>query len=271
MNKYLYAFFITLTLLLSTIYPAYSQDNLPQKQDITIAVASNFTNTLNQILKSFDCNACNTITISTGSTGKITTQILQGAPYDIFLAANSEHPKLLETKNKTLERSRFTYAIGQLVLWAPNKKSPQEIQNYLFESNFRHIAIANPKLAPYGLGAYHYLSAIGLWDKIKKNIVLGENINQTFHFVKTGNAELGIIALTQALQITTLENITQGNEFMLIPQYLYPPIEQQAVLLKRAHQNKCAHAFLAYLQKPNIKQEIALAGYQSQRITEETG
>lgn len=259
-----YAITAILLIIMSTTFASLAHANDNQPQDLTLAVASNFNKTLEAILKEFHSDSCKRISVSTGSTGKITTQIIHGAPYDIFLSADAAHPKLLVEKGYAAHNQIFTYAIGKLVLWAPKQHSEHAIQTYLSARSFRHIAIANPELAPYGLAAKQYLQHTHIWNDIKSKLVFGENINQAFHFVKSGNAQLGIISLSQALQITDYKTILKKDEFIVLPEETYKPIKQQAILLKKSEQNLCAQDFWTHLKLDSTQSLIQTAGYNKQ-------
>lgn len=222
--------------------------------EIRIAVASNFSNAIKSIAKQYEEETGHEITLSFASTGKHYAQIINGAPFDIFFAADVRRPELLEKEGQALAGSRFTYAIGRLVLWSPVIGYVDANGAVLEEGGFNHLAIANPKLAPYGKAAREYLIKHGLWDDPKIRVVRGENIGQTFQFVKSGNAELGFIAYSQLM--------TPGQDvpgsLWEIPQVDYTPIEQQAVLLRP---NKAARDFLSYVQTDMVREIIRSYGY----------
>jgi len=236
---------------------ALSLTLLPQQSwadKIRVAVASNFATAIGRVAEQFEAQTGHSIIISSGSTGKHYAQIQQGAPFDIFLAADSHHAQLLEQQGVAKAGSRFTYAVGELVLWSPNPATVDHQGNILKQGNFRYLAIANPKLAPYGRAAQQVLQHFNIWDSLSARIVRGENISQTFQFVHSGNAQLGFIARSQLAQ---LDGATEGS-YWQIPRALYAPIQQQAVLLKDLD---AAKAFLAYIKTDQALEIIQGFGY----------
>ncbi|QQS43197.1 MAG: molybdate ABC transporter substrate-binding protein [Acidobacteriota bacterium] len=221
----------------------------PSETELRIAVASNFKEPATELVKRFQERTGRNVTVTLGSTGKLYAQIRNGAPFAVFLAADAERPELLEKEIAAARGSRFTYAVGKLVLWSPD---PKLVDNggKVLESDFGKLAIANPKLAPYGAAAEEVLRKRGLWDKVERRLVRGENIGQTFQFVSTGNAELGFVALSQA----------KGRIGSLweVPKELYTPIEQQAVLLSG---DEGAREFLEFLKSEEAKELIREFGY----------
>ena len=210
-------------------------------EEIRVAVASNFADAMASIAMHFEASADHNVTLSFGSTGKHYAQIKNGAPFDAFFAADVRRPERLEKEGVALPGSRFTYAVGKLVLWSPEPGYVDPESSVLERHEFRHLAIANPKLAPYGKAAEEVLRARGLWGRLSGRLVRGENIGQTFQFVKSGNAELGFVAYSQVKR----PNQPVAGSFWEAPQALYTPIEQQAVLLK---DNEAARAFLAFVR-----------------------
>ena len=224
---------------------------------INVAVAANFTRTLAELAKDFARHGGTRLVISSGSTGKLYAQIRAGAPYDILLSADSATPRLLVAQGMASARSRFTYARGRLALWSRSSKLVDSDGNVLRSGNFRHLAIANPKTAPYGAAARSVLRNLGLWQSVKARIVQGEDIAQTFQFADSGNAELAFVALAQVMD----PKRPAGGSYWLVPQKLYSPIDQQAVLLDRAKDNAAALAFLKYLRSPSAKAIMRRYGY----------
>lgn len=222
--------------------------------EIRLAVASNFTNTMETIVSRFEQQTGHQIIIAAGSTGKHYAQIINGAPFDAFFAADAERPQLLEEKDLIVAGSRFTYAIGRLVLWSPKENYIDANGEVLVNGDYQHLAIANPKLAPYGRAAQQVLQKKELWEQLQARLVRGENISQTFHFVVSGNAPLGFVALSQVKQ---LENNLTGSQW-LIEQTLYDKIEQQAVMLK---DTPATRAFMLYLQSDEARAIIRQSGY----------
>jgi len=223
-------------------------------QELNVAAASNFKLPLSILADKFSQNTKHKINLIFGATGKHYAQIKNGAPYDIFFAADSLRPKLLETEGTALAGSRFTYALGKLALWSPEVNYVDNEGRILASSNFKRLALANPTLAPYGKAAQQTLIELGLWDRLKTKIVRGENIGQTFQFVKSASAKLGFIAYSQ---ISNPDNNLQGS-FWLVPQKLYQPIEQQAVILT---DSQAAQDFIKFIKSKQALQIIHSYGY----------
>lgn len=221
---------------------------------IRVAVASNFADAIRDIAQQFEEKTQHKVTLIVGSTGKHYAQIKHGAPFDAFFAADVKRPELLEQEDLIQAESRFTYAIGKVVLWSPYAKTVDAKAEVLQQADFQHLSIANPKLAPYGRAAQQILQAQGVWDKLQKQMVRGENVGQAFQFVKSGNAELGFVAYSQVKQA---DAAMQGSLWEP-PIELYTPIEQQAVLLK---DNAVARDFLAFVQTEAMLQLIQDYGY----------
>jgi len=222
--------------------------------EIRIAVASNFAEAIKAIAQQFEQQSGHRVILIFGSTGKHYAQIKNGAPFDAFFAADTKRPKLLDEEGIALVDSRFTYAIGKLVLWSPKSEYIDSDAVVLGQGDFRYLAIANPKLAPYGKAAQQVLQKKGLWGKLRSRMVRGENIGQTFQFVKSGNAQLGFVAASQ-LRLPGKKMIGSLWE---VPQSLYEPIEQQAVLLK---ESKIGREFWRFIQSPKSKELIHRFGY----------
>ncbi len=229
-----------------------------QASELRIAVASNFILPFKELSKEFQDSTGKKIILISGSTGKLFAQIKHGAPLDIFLAADSFSPSRLEKEGFGVPGTRFTYALGRLVLWSLNSKFifKNNLQ-VLSQKNFRYLAIANPKTAPYGKAAEQVLRKKGLWKKIQNRLVRGENISQTFQFVVTGNADMGFIAFSQ---FAKEQSNFRGYSFT-IPENWHNPIRQQAILLKRAKANKLALDFINFLQNNRTKKLIESYGY----------
>lgn len=229
-----------------------------QADEAAIAVAANFTATVEKLAESFEAETGHHLVISSGSTGQLYAQISQGAPFDIFLAADEARPLRLEEDGATADKP-FAYATGQLVLWSADAdRVPEDGAAYLAEGEISRLAIANPKLAPYGLAAKQSLEKLGLWDGFQGRIVMGQNIAQTFQIAATRGAPIGLVALSQVLGAPTE---IKGSHWV-VPADLHQPIRQDAVLLKRGADNEAAKAFLAYLTAPSSCTAISAAGYQ---------
>lgn len=222
--------------------------------EIRVAVASNFRNAAIQLATVFESSTNHDVTLIFGSTGKHYAQIINGAPFEVFLAADIRRPELLEKDGIAIPGSRFTYAVGKLVLWSPKKGYVDAGGKILDSRQFRFLAIANPKLAPYGRAARQVLQERKLWAELKSRMVRGENIAQTFQFVMSRNAELGFVAYSQLRR----PNHAIEGSFWEVPRSLYTPIDQQAVLLK---DSVVARAFLSFLQSEQAIQIIHDFGY----------
>lgn len=223
--------------------------------EVRVAVAANFAATLHTLAKGFSSETGHRVQVSSGSTGKHYAQIRNGAAFDVFLAADSARPERLEAEGIGIANSRFTYAVGRLVLWVPGQHELDPPDQYLRNADFRRLAIANPRLAPYGLAAEQVLRAWQLWERLQTRLVRGENIAQAFQFVATGNAPAGLVALSSLL---AGERPAAGS-YRAIPPELHQPIEQQALLLRRG---EAAEAFLRYLKGGAAAALIRSAGYE---------
>jgi molybdate transport system substrate-binding protein len=195
--------------------------------EIHIAVASNFTATMRVLAERFEEQTGHAVVLLPGSTGKHFAQIMNGAPFDAFFAADTQRPERLEAEGRIIPGSRFTYAVGKLVLWSPDPGLVDAEGAVLHSNSFRRLAIANPRLAPYGRAAQQVLESRRLWESLQPKLVRGENIGQAFQFVASGNAELGFVALSQLMQAGRHR---EGSRWQ-VPERLHMPIEQQAVLL----------------------------------------
>ncbi|WP_420403954.1 molybdate ABC transporter substrate-binding protein [Nisaea sp.] len=223
----------------------------------TIAVAANFTSTAQELAAAFERRSGHDLVIATGSTGQLYAQIRQGAPFDVLLAADRERPALLFAEQQAAAEP-FTYATGQLVLWSPDpQRIPQDGAAFLAAERKGRIALANPKLAPYGLAARESLVALGLWESYSGRIVMGQNIAQTFQITATGGVQAGLVALSQ-LQDAPAD--LKGSHWV-VPSEMHTPIRQDAVLLLRGRNNPAARAFLAFLTAPEGCAAIRAAGY----------
>lgn len=225
--------------------------------EVTVAVAANFTDATRQIVPAFEKATGHTAKVSYGSTGKLYVQIENGAPFDIFLAADSKRPIRLEADMRTVPGSRFTYARGKLMLWSPEATRVDSQGVVLNVGGFERLAIANPKTAPYGLAAQQVLEALDLWKPMQPRLVRGDSIAQAFQFVATGNAPLGFVAKSQVMALPEKQRGSSWD----IGQELYQPIEQQAVLLQRGADNKAARAFIEFLKGDAAREIIERFGY----------
>ena len=227
-------------------------------ESITVAVASNFASVMPEITARFEAESGQPIRVAIASTGKLYTQIINGAPFDVLLAADVEHPKLLETSGHGVTGSRLTYAIGHLVLWSRDPAlSGTDCRGPLENLGRKRLAIANSETAPYGAAAKETLLSLHLWDRVKQRIVVGESIAQTLQFVVSGNASLGFIAANQAL----MERLPQATCIWPVPSKLHHPIEQQAIQLQRAANNVVATDFMIFLHGKSAQAIIKRHGY----------
>ncbi len=225
--------------------------------EVQVAVAANFAEPIKAIAAVLEKTTGHKLQATLGATGKFYAQIQNGAPFDVFLSADRKTPELLEKKGLAQLGSRFTYATGKLVLWSADANLVDAKGDILKRGQFRKIAYATPKLAPYGSAAEQVVDKLGLTSALAPKLVQGESIGQTFNFVQTGNAELGFVAMSQVLEGGKLKN----GSMWVIPQTLYAPIQQDAVVLKRAANNDAAQALVKLLKSPNIKDLIRSYGY----------
>jgi len=225
--------------------------------EVQVAVAANFTTQKQVIAADFEKDTGNKVVASYGATGQFYAQIKNGAPFEVFLSADDTTPAKLESEGMTVPGSRFTYAIGALALWSAKDGYVDANGDVLKKNEFRHLAIANPKTAPYGLAATQALDKLGLAQAVAPKIVEGQNISQTQQFIATGNAELGFVALSQ---IYKNGKITSGSAWM-VPESLHEPIKQDAVILTKGKDNAAAKAFVEYLKGPKAAAVIKSFGY----------
>ena len=225
-------------------------------QEVSVAVAANFTDATRDIVPLFEQATGHKVKVSFGSTGKLYAQIENGAPFEVFLAADSKRPKKAEAEGLAVNGSRFTYAMGKLALWSPVAGRFDNAEAYLKKGDFAHVSIANPKTAPYGLAAQQVLQHLGVWDKLQGKIVRGDSIAQTFQFAASGNAQIGFVAMSQ-VKAWKKSEVSVWD----IPQTYYAPIEQQAVLLEKGETNAAAQAFLEFLKSREAHKVITAYGY----------
>lgn len=231
--------------------------SMAQAEPLNVAVAANFLSTAQALARDFEARTGDRVLLSSGSTGKLYAQIRQGAPYQIFLAADVERPQLLEQQGLTVPGSRFTYAKGKLGLWSRKRATLAAGIEALNDGSIARLAIANPKTAPYGRAARQTLQALGQWSRWRDRVVRGENVSQTLQFAVTGNVDAAFVALAQ---IHGLESAPEGG-LWAVPESLYDPIEQQAVLLRRGGHRLPAQRFMAYLRSSEAQQLIEASGY----------
>jgi len=225
--------------------------------EVKVAVAANFTAPMQAIAPAFEKATGHTLVASFGATGQFYAQINNGAPFDVFLSADDLTPARLEREGATVPGSRFTYAIGSLVLWSADASYLDGTDAALKAGQFRHLSIANPKAAPYGLAAMQVLDKLGLSEAVKAKLVEGQNITQAHQFVSTGNAELGFVALSQVYK----DGQVSSGSAWIVPDTMYDPIKQDAVMLKQGANNPAAAALVEYLKGPEAARVIESFGY----------
>lgn len=225
--------------------------------EVPVAVAANFALPMERLGAAFTAATGHTLKVSAGSTGKFHAQIAAGAPFAVLLAADDETPKQLVAEGHAVAGTTFTYAVGRLVLWSAQPGLVDDQGRVLASPQVRHIAIANPKLAPYGAAALEVMAARGLSAELQPKLVTAESIAQAFQFVSTGNAELGFVALSQV----AVPGRPATGSYWRAPPQLHGEIRQDAVLLKAGERNPAAAALLAYLKGPAARALIASFGY----------
>lgn len=226
--------------------------------DVLVAVATNFVDIMRKLEPEFEQASGHELTLVSGSSGKLFAQVVHGAPFDVYLAADQERPRLLEQKRYAVAGTRFTYAVGRLVLWnSKNGLSGQDGAQVLRNGNFRKLAIANPALAPYGAAAVETLEALELYERLLPRLVVGENVGQAFAMAATGNAELAFVGLSF---VSDPDKIIAGSHWQ-VPQDYYTPIRQDGVLLERAAANPAARELLRWLESAPARERIASYGY----------
>lgn len=241
------------TLLAALLLSAFAA----RADDVQVAVAANFTAPMQQIAAQFEKDTGHKAVLAFGSTGKFHTQIRNGAPFEVLLAADDETPASLEKDGHGVAGSRFTYAIGKLVLWSASAELVDSKGEVLKTGSFKRLALANPKAAPYGAAAVEAMTKLGVLAKLQERFVQGENISQTYQFISTGNAELGFVALAQVYKDGKLSS---GSAWP-VPANLYTPIQQDAVLLAKGKDKAAAAALLAYLKGSKAQAVIKSFGY----------
>jgi len=223
---------------------------------VSVAVAANFTDATRQIVPLFEQATGHRVKVSFGSTGKLYAQIRNGAPFEVFLAADTRRPEKTEQAGLAVPGSRFVYARGRLALWSPRAGLFSDGEAFLKTGGFKHLAMANPRTAPYGLAARQVMAHLGLWQALAPRMVRGDSIAQTFQFVVSGNTEAGFVAYSQVKGWQG-----QSGSMWLIPDAYYAPIEQSAVLLKRGGDNPAARAFVDFLKDEQARVVIERFGY----------
>lgn len=244
--------FFTMSLVVITLCAGLAGCGVTQDGPLRIAVAANYFTTAEEIAEHFENIHKIDSELISGSTGKLYAQIENGAPFDVLLAADVERPRLLAESGLGIADSRFTYALGGLVLWSPDENRVDESGNVLSDGSFEHLAIANPQLAPYGRASQDVLQQLGLWEGLQPRLIRGENIAQTLQFMTSGAAEIGLIARSQ---------LPDHGSHWLVPASLYGPIEQQAIIISSTTRREDAERFLKFLVGDEAREIIINAGY----------
>lgn len=225
--------------------------------DVQVAVAASFTAPMHAIAAAFEKDTGNKVVASFGATGQFYAQIKNGAPFEVFLAADGATPARLEAENAIVPGSRFTYAAGKLALWSAKEGFVDGKGDVLKKHDYAHLAIANPKAAPYGLAATQVLAKLGLTQAVAPKLVEGQSISQAYQFIATGNAELGFVALSQVYK----DGKVASGSVWIVPGELHEPIKQDAVILEKGKDNPVAKAFVDYLKGPKAAAVIKSYGY----------
>lgn len=226
------------------------------RDTVRVAVAANFAEPQELLARRFGAANGVTVVTTTGSTGQLYAQVVHGAPVDIFLAADTLRPALLERDGLAVPGSRFTYAAGRLVLYAPGLDRVVDSPRRLLDPGIRHVAVADSAAAPYGAAAMAVLRRWGARAAVEPRLVRGESINQTYQFVESGAAEAGFVALSQVIR-------REGRRYVVLPDSLYPPIAQDAVVLRRGAMNADAVRYAAFLRGPEGRAIIESFGYRA--------
>jgi molybdate transport system substrate-binding protein len=226
-------------------------------EEVLVAVAANFVPPFREVASEFEKATGHTVQVASGATGGFYTQIKNGAPFDVFFSADNERPKLLEDEGLGVKGSRFTYAIGRLVLWSPDP-SLIKGEDTLRSASFKRLAIANPKTAPYGMAAMQAMQKLGVWESIQPRLVMGEGLGQTMGFIESGNAQLGFLALSQVLDPKIMG---KGGRWD-VPVDMHEPIQQDVVLLTKGKDNAAAKALMEFMEGPQAKAIIVRYGYE---------
>jgi molybdate transport system substrate-binding protein len=224
--------------------------------DVRVAVAANFSAPLQAIARAFTARTGQRVEVIAGSTGQLAAQIRNGAPFDVLLSADTRTPQDLEAQGLGVKEWRFTYAIGQLVLYGAEPGRVDADGQVLKHGRYRRLAVADPRLAPYGAAAMEVLQSLGLRQAAADRIVMGENITQTYQFVRSGNADLGFVALSQVIALPPAD-----GSYWRVPASLYTPLRQDAQLLAHGRDNRSAEAFLNFLRQDEARAVIRRFGY----------
>ncbi len=228
--------------------------------EVKVAVAANFAQPLKDIAAEFEKDTGHKLSMSQGATGKFYAQIVNGAPFDVFLSADDETPARLVKEGKAVSGTQFTYAVGRLVLWSPDAHLVDQGGAVLKTDKFKHLSIANGKIAPYGRAAVQTMQKLGVLSAIEPRVVQGESITQAFQFVSTGNAQLGFIALSQ---VWDGSKVKSGSAW-IVPETMHETLKQDAVLLNAGKSSVAASQLLDYLKSDKAKKITERYGYKLQ-------
>ncbi len=242
---------------LTALLTAFAAAHIAHADEVQVAVAANFTAPMKDIAARFEQDSGHKVLATFGSTGKFYAQIKNGAPFEVLLAADDETPAKLEKEGAAVPGTRFTYAIGKLVLWSAQAGLVDDNGEVLRKGGFAHLSIANPKLAPYGAAAVEALQKLNLYSALETKLVQGDSIAQAHQFVVSGAAPLGFVAMSQVYEGGKLKS---GSAWV-VPGKLYKPIRQDAVVLEKGKGKAAAEAFLAYLKGDKAKAVIRSYGY----------
>ncbi|CAI8890351.1 MULTISPECIES: molybdate ABC transporter substrate-binding protein [Methylococcus] len=226
--------------------------------EVNVAVAANFTGPMEKIASAFQKASGHKAVIAYGTVGKFYAQIKNDAPFDVLISSDAETPSRLEKDGLAIPASRFTYAIGKLVLWSAKPGVVDDKGEVLKRGAFQHLALANPKMAVYGAAAVEVMNKLGVAAALESKFVLGESITQAYQFTASGNAELGFVALSQIYQ----DGRFAPGSYWVVPTELYPQLKQEAVLLVKGKNNAAAQALLTYLKSDAARQVIRAYGYE---------
>lgn len=229
---------------------------LARAAEVKVAVAANFTEPAKEIAARFKARTGDEAVLSFGSSGQFYAQIANGAPFEVFLSADAERPQKAEAEGLAVAGSRFTYARGRLALWSPTPRRVDGAGRVLMSGRFDKLAIADPKLAPYGAAAVETLRGMGVYDRLQPKLVTGTSVTQAYQFVRSGAAELGFVALSQIIG-------DKGGSRWIVPEARHAPIDQQAVLLKPGANDRAARAFLDFLEGAEARAIIRRYGYEA--------
>lgn len=243
---------------LASLFAILAVSGAAQAGQVQVAVAANFAGPMEKLAEQFQRDTGHKAIVATGATGKFYAQIRHGAPFEVLLAADDETPARLETEGHAVAGSRFTYAVGRLVLWSAREGAVDANGTVLKGNGFKHLAIANPKTAPYGAAAVATLQKLGLYASVQPRLVQGENIAQAWQFASTGNAELGFVAQAQVWRDG---RFTSGSGW-IVPAAMHDPIRQDAALLAKGGNNPAAQALLRFLRTEQAKAIIRSYGYE---------